>query len=214
MAYFSKEVYDRKREYAYRVSKEGLEIIANTLLMEEEFGTEDKYNEYIDTLTDEEYQDFEEEWESKVEDLVEELEPLQELSHARHEMHSSSTMGDYSIFEPFGNQWEGLSDLLVSVNDLIKDYDLGVKKPLVEINVPEMGSDDTREDLFDYYGYEYDLEDDDYDDKESEVLDELLTDWRNAQDYYSQYLREFFGRINERFGTDFPDASTNKYYKG
>lgn len=214
MAYFSKEVYARKREYAYRVSREGLEIIANTLLVEEEFGTEDKYNEYIDTLTDEEYLDFEEEWESKVEDLVEVLEPLQELSHARHEMHSSSTMSDYSIFEPFGNQWEGLSDLLVSVNDLIKDYDLGVKKPLVEINAPEMGLNDTREDLFNYYGYEYDLEDDDYDDKELEVLNELSTDWRNAQDYYFQYLREFFGRINDRFGTDFPDASTNNYYKG
>lgn len=210
MAYFSKEVYDRKRDYAYRVSREGLEIIANTLLIEEEFGTEDKYWEYADTLTDEEYEDFKEEWESKVEDLVEELEPLQELSHARHEMHSSSTISDYSIFEPFEDSY-----LLLDVNNLIKKYDLGVKKPLDDIKTPDMSWNDSMEDLFDYYGYgEYDLEDEDYDDKELEIVDELTTDWRNAQNYYSQYIREFFGRINDRFDTDFPDASTNEYYKG
>lgn len=213
MAYFSKEVYDRKRDYAYRVSREGLEIIANTLLMEEEFGTEDNYNEYIDTLADEEYEDFKEEWESKIEDLVEELEPLQELSHARHEMHSSSSL-HYDIFDPFGTQWSGKSDLLLDVNDLIKKYNLGVKKPLEEPNVPEVSLDDSTEDIFDYYGYDYNLEEDDYENNWSEILDELATDWGNAQNYYSQYIREFFGRINDRFDTDFPDASTNEYYKG
>ena len=34
MAYFDKETYDRKREYAYRISKEGLENIALYLVAE------------------------------------------------------------------------------------------------------------------------------------------------------------------------------------
>lgn len=34
MAYFSKDIYDRKRDYAYRISNEGLEKIALYLVAE------------------------------------------------------------------------------------------------------------------------------------------------------------------------------------
>lgn len=34
MAYFSKDIYDRKRDYAYRISNEGLEKIALYLVSE------------------------------------------------------------------------------------------------------------------------------------------------------------------------------------
>ena len=74
MAYFSKDIYDRKRDYAYRISNEGLEKIALYLVSENP-----KYKNA--DLDDEDVQD---EIDSEIEDLIYELEPIAELSHKKH----------------------------------------------------------------------------------------------------------------------------------
>ena len=78
MAYFSKEIYDRKRDYAYRISNEGLEKIALYLVAENP-----KYKD-VTWESDDELLD---EIDSEIEGLIYELEPIAELSHKRHEIH-------------------------------------------------------------------------------------------------------------------------------
>ena len=185
MAYFSKDIYDRKREYAFQQSNKGIDEIALEILIKQGTKPEDE--------------DFDE----KLNDLIEELEPIQELSHERHNFHSSRDL-DSSYFDNIGNQYNWGEDTLLSkVNDLNKKYKIIEKDLPNYFNIPEVDYDvDSIEDICDYYGIEYTELTNEIYDKAIEMLQE---DIRKSKDNASETIRAWFKEINNKYGTNFPD---------
>lgn len=180
-AFFSKEIYDRKREYAYGKTEEGLDLIAKAIL-------ERDNKEYT---------------EEDIEELVEELEPIQQLSHARHEMHSSADNTDVTYMDTIGNQYTSTVTLLQKVNDLNKKYNI-VEEILPDyFNIPEVDADiDSWEEICEYYGIKYN--EDDYSDMVDKAVAALTEENRKTKDKASETIRSWFAKINDKYGTNFP----------
>lgn len=193
MAYFSKEVYDRKRDYAYRISNEGLEKIALYLVAENP-----KYKNA--DLSDDEISD---EIDSEIESLIYELKPIARLSHKRHEIHSNHSD---SRMDWWDNEIE---DIISEVNGLNKTYDL------VKENVPSIDTDDEGVDIdwdawlvCDTLGLNEDeyLEDGNWKDDKFNDVYELVCEYnRDLKNKWSDSIRKWFKKINDKFGSDFPD---------
>lgn len=185
MAYYSKDVYDRKREYAYNVSNLGIDEIAIAILKKQGITTDD------------------DNFDEKLEDLVEELQPIVDLSHERHEMHSSRDTTDVTYMDIIGNQYNVGETLLNKVNELNKKYHI-IQQTLPDyFEIPEMDVDvDDWEEICEYYGIEYD--ENDYNDMVEKAGNALITDNRNKKDYASETIRQWFSAINEKYGTNFP----------
>lgn len=190
MAYFSKDAYARKREYAYKVSLDSLEILAIALLADNpKYADLDREDpEKLDSL---------------VEDLIEELRPIANLSHKRHEIHStdrSHFFSDVSELVTVGNEYSD-GCLIDDVNSLNRKYNL------VDTDVPIIGdvvvtSDDSTEDILDYYGK--DSSGDESTDHDL-CYSLMYDDWDSVINTWSDNVRSWFKKLNEKFGTDFPD---------
>lgn len=194
MAYFSKDTYDRKRNYAYRISKEGLEKIALYLVSENP-----KYKNA--DLDDENVQD---EIDSEIEDLIYELKPIAELSHKRHEIHSTDRrhfMSDSSDLHEVGTEYSD-GCLIDEVNALNKKYNL-VNEKIPYIKLPEVDFDiDSDEDILNYYGIDVS---DDENENHTNAYETLFEDWDDCINKWSNSVRQWFKELNEKFDTDFPD---------
>lgn len=194
MAYFSKDIYDRKRDYAYRISNEGLEKIALYLVSENP-----KYKNA--DLDDEDVQN---EIDKEIEDLIYELEPIAELSHLRHNIHSTDRghfIADSSDLHKVGTEYSD-GCLIDDVNELNKKYNL-VDEKLRYISLPQCDMDiDSDEDILDYYGEDISEDEDENHEKAYELLFE---DWDDCINKWSDSVRQWFREINKKFDTDFPD---------
>lgn len=194
MAYFSKEVYDRKRDYAYRISKDGLEKIALYLVAENP-----KYKN-VDWDSDDELLD---EMDSEIEELIDELEPIAELSHKRHEIHSTDRkhfVNDSSDLHKIGTQYSD-NCLIDEVNSLNKKYNLVADK-VPYINCVEVDFDtDSDEDILDYYGEDVS---DDEDENHNKAYECMFFDWDEQINKWSDSVRKWFRELNKKFDTDFP----------
>lgn len=170
MAYYTKEEYRRKAEYAYGKSTEGITMIAAALGVDEE-----------------------------------ELEPIARLSHTRHKIHSTAASHfacDSSELAKVGTQYSDGS-MIDDVNALNRKYKL-VDGDIPCIHEPEVEmSVDSDEDIMDYYDKATDGMNDD--DIHAEAYDLICCDWAEIIDQWSDAVRQWFGKLNERFGTDFPD---------
>ena len=198
-------IYDRNREFAYKRSTEGIELIAETLLAED-YGynnLDDVFRSLPDNITGVEYDRLVDEVEQKLAELKIELEPLQELSHARHNMHVSDKCNP-SLFEDFVTLDDEPTDLVVAVNDIMDRYDIGVWEHIELPFMPDVYDWETVEDIADYFGLPLDEDSDDYPDQCDAVYATLHSVWGDAKNSYSNYIRSFFGKVNDRFGTEFP----------
>lgn len=193
MSYFSKEIYDKKRDYAHKISKEGLEKIALYLIAENP-----KYKNA--DLEDENVQD---EIDSEIENLIYELEPIAELSHERHNIHSTNRghfISNDSDLHEVGTEYSD-GCLIDEVNALNKKYNL-VDKKLNYIELPQCSFDiDSDEEILDYYGE--DVSEDEYENHEK-AYKLLFEDWDNCINKWSDSVRQWFREINKKFDTDFP----------
>lgn len=192
MAYFDKETYERKRNYAYRVSSEGLEKIANQLVLEDP-----KYeNADLDDET------IQEQIESEIEDLIYELEPIAELSHLRHNIHSDGH--DTSFHFSFQD-----SEIIDNANEINKKYNLN-KNEIPYPNTEDLPSLDDDNWLL---CEEFDLDEDEWldedgdwiGDKYEDIYEMVVERVREEKDRWSDSVRKWFRTLNEKFGTNFPD---------
>ena len=194
MAYFDKETYERKRNYAHRISREGLEKIATQLVLEDP-----KYENV--NLDDEDVQD---EIDKEIEGLIYELEPIAKLSHKRHEIHSTNRghfIADSFDLHKVGTEYSD-GCLIDDVNELNKKYNL-VDEKIPYIKLPEVDFDiDSDEDILDYYGINIS---DDEDENHTNAYEALFEDWDDCINKWSDSVRKWFRKLNEKFGTDFPD---------
>ena len=185
MAYFSKEVYERKREYAYRQSANNLEIMAEYYAQRDGLTEDD--DEYEDTVAD--YENM--------------FEPIAELSHLRHEIHSSGVHYNLDFWE---SQYETLID---EVNELNQKYELAptdVKQFDYESLPDNMMSNS---EICDFMGWDESDWLDEYgdliDDKKDEFYDNIAYAISEEIDEWSGSVRKWFGYVNQKFGTNFPD---------
>lgn len=193
MAYFSKEVYDRKRDYAYRISKEGLEKMALYLVAENP-----KYKN-----ADLEDDDVQEEIDSEIESLIYELEPIAELSHERHNIHSDN-------HDAHMDWWTQETERIISeVSELNDKYNL-VNQEVPSIDAEDEGVDCDWDawlvcEILDLDGDEY-LEDNfHFNDEKFDEVYELCCEYnRKLKDEWSNSVRKWFKEINKKFDTDFP----------
>lgn len=185
-AYFGKDAYERKMEYAYKKSGEGIRAIAEYYAQKEGL-----------TYDDDEYEDV-------VNDYETIFEPIAELSHLRHEIHSSGVHSNLDFWE---YQYETLID---EVNGLNHEYDLVPKdvQYLDGESLPDMDIMSNSE-ICDLMGWDKsDWLDEDGDlliDKENMFYDNIAYAIREGIDEWSDSVREWFWYVNEKFGTDFPD---------
>ena len=178
MAYFSKDAYERKSEHAYRVSVEGISKIAKKL--------SDEYNVGYD-------------------DLLEELEPIQQLSHLRHEIHSSKDNGKLDFWN------EEYDEIINKVNSLSRKYNLSKSsvKGFDYESLPDLDLDnDINIDILGLKRNEW-LDDDGYliTDKKDIFFAMVNSTIRSQKDYWSDNVREWFWHLNKKFGTEFPDKT-------
>lgn len=205
-------IYDRNREFAYKRSTEGIEIIAETLLaesygydsLEDVFNNLDRVLKRLpDDITDDEYDRFVNEIDKELDELRVELEPLQDLSHARHNMHVSDKCNP-ELFKDFVTSDDEPTELVDAVNDIIDKYDIGVLEHIELPYMPDVYDWEDTEDIADYFDLPLEEDSDDYIDQYDTVYVTLHSVWGDAKNDYSNYLRSFFGIVNDRFGTKFP----------
>lgn len=179
MAYFDKETYERKREYAYNRSWESKEIIAKALGIDED---------------------------------DERLIALGELSHIRHEIHSTQhpeSLVSGNNFELkqncdlVGHQFSCGGELSTLVDDLHL-----IDQCFPTITLPETSDEiDTFRERIEYFGEKVP---EDWDDEEN--YDELCNlcyeveyfGCREIIDAWSKDVRDWFRQVNEKYGTSFP----------
>lgn len=166
MAFFSKEAYEGKQEYALRVAGIGIETIKEALGLDPD---------------------------------SEELNPIAKLSLARHTMHSSKD-NNYDCFDELGYtgyaDQNGLIDEVNRLNDKYKLVDFGIDKPVL----PEVDTDsDEMDDLYDRFGIGREEENSDW-----KVCDKVYSLWRDEKNKCSNNIRNWFKKLNEKYGTDFP----------
>ena len=194
MSYFSKEIYQKKRDYAYTVSSKGLENVATYLVAENP-----KYKN-ADLSNDDIFQEIN----SVIEDLINELEPIQQLSHKRHEIHSANRrhfVNDSSELSKIGNQYSD-GCLIDDVNRLNRKYNLvkDVVKLIGDVGVSY--DSDSDEEILGYYGEDYvGLDDNEIHEKAYELM---VWDWDATINKWSDSVRAWFKEINKKFNTDFP----------
>lgn len=202
MAYFDKETYARKKEYAYKISKEGTEQIALWIFCKTNKLDFDKYenwyDDFLENSTEEDFEKFNDKFSDSMEDLLIELEPIQELSHARHDMHSSRN-GDMDCFDKLGTEFSD-GCLIDKVNYLVKEFELGLPK-LDLMPVPVVSLDDDYEEIADYFDVDKEDVEDDYD----TYYDRIIGIWQEARNKGSEAIRKWFSIVNKKFDTNFPE---------
>ena len=139
--------------------------------------------------------------------LFMELMPIANLSHKRHEIHSTSVdkfVENLSELHTIGTQYSTGDSLIDDVNRINKKYHL-VDDDVPFISVVELMLDvDSTEEILEYYG-EKPSDDDDAD--TNRILNLLVEDWAEKIDSWSNSVRGWYGKLNEKFGTRFPDNS-------
>lgn len=177
MAYYSKEAYEKKREFAYRTSSDSIETLAMAILGKKEI-------------------------DNQVEELAKELKPIAELSHKRHEIHSTDRkhfINDVDELTKVGNEYSD-GCLINDVDELNKKYHLtDAELPLIgDVTVTGQDSD---EDILDYYSET--PSGDEFKDH-NRAIELMVEDWDNIINSWSDAVREWFRKINEKYGTNFP----------
>ncbi len=209
-AYFSKDAYERKAQYAYRISNEGITKLATWIVCRNNKINYEEVEQYWEDLEEKSwendtYDEFKqklEEFEEEIEDISEELIPISELSHARHKMHTSTPF-DFDCFDEIGHQYSDIC-LVSSVNDIIKEYKLPLKYLDTAI-IPEITTDDNIEDIAEYYDLEIDEDEIEDDTIDTDFYYEYVyEDWDKVKDDYSEYIRDWFGELNDLVDSDFP----------
>ena len=198
MAYFTKEEYQRKTEYACGVSEVGVIKLALAL------ATKDSGFKYSD-LEDAE---ISKKLRLKVEPLITELQPIAYLSHARHEIHSTPRtdfLRDdsevHQVMDRVGTKYSYDISLVDEVNELNKKYQLvDAEIPCISC-VEIMTSVDSTEEILENYGKEIS---DNEEKNEALARDLLFMDWDEKIESWSNYIKEWFGKLNQKFGTNFP----------
>lgn len=165
MAYFSKEVYEGKLNYASRKSRDNRDILREQGLNE-------------DTI-----------------DL------LVSVSSLRHELHCSS-YGESSnnlIRKLGGKQYSCGTELIYQINEkkLIEE-----KMPLIDELDVDFDSDSV-EDILNYYGVSAT---DDETENSNLAYNYIRKDFEENINNWNLSCRQWFGKINKKYGTDFPSA--------
>lgn len=187
MSYLSKDTYARKREYAYKTSSDGVERIASYIIADAMSPNDPNA-------------------EKRMDELVEELQPIAELSHKRHEIHStdrSHFIYDSSELHEIGDDYSVGETLIDRVNALNDKYHLvdGYVGGFGEGVLPDFDTD-TDEEILSYYGEEPTGNDT----MDHERCYELMTaDWDNVINQWSRNVREWFRKLNQKVGSSFPD---------
>lgn len=188
-SYFTKDIYDRKREYAYNVSSSGIEKIAIAILKKHGI-TENDDN-----------------FDEKLENIVEELQPIADLSHARHDMHSTrDSVSDYEALDMIGNEFSTGNTLLEQVNKLNEKYKIINEELPDEMTVTYLSDEDDSTDIINeaiLLGIcdKEDTEDIDRDD----VIQLLYSIYSYYKNKASNIIRDWFHKINKKYETNFPD---------
>lgn len=178
MSYFTKDIYDKKREYAYKNSAEGVSLIA-------------------EKISNENNLDFE--------TLLEELQPIGELSHKRHELHSTDRRHFISenveVLNELGTQYSVEEDLIDKVNKINKKYNLTPKTiRKIDADKPDVDIDSYSE-IIEFYGEDIPTEEEEI---KSKALDLLYEDWDKEIEEWSNSVREWFYYVNKKYGSNFP----------
>lgn len=168
MAYYSKETYERKREYAANIAYDGIHRIAEATGMAEDA-----------------------------------LDIVAEASSLRHELHSESRKTEVILrgkFNRVGTQYTVDRTLADEINDLHL-----IDDAFPTIIEPDITDDDSTQDIFDYCDEKIPKDVDDEDELRWLALDLLQSCFDEAVNTWSDSVRAWFAKINEKYGTDFPD---------
>lgn len=165
MAYFTKEAYEGKSNYAARKNRDNREILR-----------EQGLNEDI-------------------------IELLVNISSLRHELHCSSygERGNDLIGKLGGKQYSCGTELICQLNEqkLIEE-----KMPLIDETDVDFNFDSV-EDILDYY----EVPPTDNEDENSDLAYKLISeDFEENVNNWNLKCRQWFGKFNEKYGTDFPSA--------
>lgn len=84
--------------------------------------------------------------------------------------------------------------------------DIGVTEHIKLPSMPDVYDWETTEDIADYFDLPFDEDADysEYNDQYDTVYATLYRVWGESKNNYSNYIRSFFRRVNDRFGTKFP----------
>ncbi|MDD5928358.1 MAG: hypothetical protein PUC37_01015 [Spirochaetales bacterium] len=148
MANLTKEDFQRKTDYANRISKEGMDKIIYSILTKNTTEENAKIiKEQIDSKT---YSD-------EMLNLFIELMPIADLSHKRHEIHSTSVdkfVEKLIELQTIGTQYSLGDSLIDDVNRINKKYHL-VDDDVPFISEVELMIDvDSTKEILEYYGEE------------------------------------------------------------
>lgn len=133
--------------------------------------------------------------------------PIIEFSHKRHEIHSTSVdkfVGNLIELHSIGSQYSTRDCLIDEVNHINKKYHLADDDIPFISEVELMPDVDSTEEILEYYG-EKPSDDDNAD--TNRVIELLAEDWWEKIDSWSNSVRGWYGKLNEKFGTRFPDNS-------
>lgn len=198
MANLTKEEFQRKADYANKISKEGMDKIIYSILTKNT--TKENAKIIKDKIDSKTYSD-------EMLNLYMELMPIVDLSHKRHELHSTPTddfISNKCELHTIGTQYSTGDSLIDEVNRINKKYHL-VDDDIPFISEVELMVDvDSTEEILEYYG-EKPSDDDNAD--SNRVRELLAEDWCQKIDCWSYSVRGWYGELNEKFGTSFPDNS-------
>lgn len=232
MAYFTKDEYERKREYAYKVSMASEDLLAEIVTLiqigcisspKEYYENCKAHNGSFDIGDNEELWD---KYDKLYPSVFADMEIISELSHKRHEIHSTNrvcfmraddmemkdlyyTCGGYGKLYTFDNGME-CESLCACVNKINQKYNLVENIDVYAINVettpPVTLGYDSNEEIIDYYDYDLKEEDKGDEDAMYNIAYELLyNDWNDIIDEWSSKVREWFKELNYIYGTNYPD---------
>jgi len=163
MAYFTKEQYEAKREYAARVSASNEEILANARVSDDD------------------------------------IETLIKLSHTRHKLHCARGEELRRLFDEVGTQYSCDKTLVDFANEIAEKYNLpNIPAPYI----PEVDASDDNYLIAEYF----DISEEELEARDFEIYNDIYELWEEAKNKVSHDIRVFFYYVNDRFGTDFPQA--------
>ena len=166
MAYFAKDQYAGKKEYAAKVSADNEKILREAGMSEEE------------------------------------TELLIDLSHTRHELHSSRGQELRNLFDKVGHQYSADETLVDKANKIAEKYNLPT---MPAPGIPEIDLDDDYDMIADFFGVTKEEVEKDFEENTGEYYQDILLEWEKAQNKASHDIRVFFYHVNKKYGTDFPD---------
>lgn len=230
MGHFSKDIYDKKREYAFRVSLNSLRMLATKLVLLKKENKDvlvllenivndlgDLYGKYFGVFNEngmfdnwESLIDLDEKKSEKKEKDIERIKndietvmvELEPLVRFSHMRHNLHSNEDVDLFDE--EMWEEVRRL----NNKYHFVDEAPPKIKDIEMIPTM--EDPEDFLVEYFGLdesEWLDEDGNWldDDKKDEIYSLIKEEVRSVCDDFSEKTRAWFKKLNSTWGTDFPD---------